>query len=100
MQFIKRIGSFSFNIDKVTYMNHMFYHRNSLTKLNISNFDNKKEINTNDMFYECPSLKNYYNLVWKFDGKRLKLWTKFIFFLFLFILILSIYFFKNICGCN
>jgi len=77
-------------------MNHMFSHCSSLIKLNIPNFDNKKEINTTDMFYGCSSLKNYYNLVWKFNEKSLIFWTKFIFFLFLIILILLIYFFKSI----
>ncbi len=46
----------NFNTSKVTNMSYMFYDCNSLTSLDLSNFDTSNITNMFSMFYDCSSL--------------------------------------------
>ena len=47
----------NFNTQNVTDMNKMFWGCKSLTNLNLSNFNTQNVINVGGMFYNCYSLK-------------------------------------------
>ena len=46
----------NFDTSKVTDMNSMFYYCSSLTSLDLSNFDTNNVTNMSDMFHNCYSL--------------------------------------------
>ena len=48
----------NFNTQNVINMRYMFYYCNSLTNLNLSNFNTQNVTNMNYMFYNCNSLTN------------------------------------------
>ena len=60
----------NFNTQNVTYMDYMFYNCNSLTDLNLSNFNTQNVTNMSGIFSDCNSLSKN-NIITK-DKRILK----------------------------
>ena len=57
-QSLTNINLSNFNTQNVTNMSYMFYDCSSLTNINLSNFNTQNVTNISIMFYGCSSLKN------------------------------------------
>ena len=55
---LTNINLSNFNTENVTNMRSMFYGCKSLTNINLSNFNTQNVTNMSDMFFECKSLTN------------------------------------------
>ena len=51
----------NFNTTNVKDMNHMFYGCNSLSVVDLTNFNTEKVTNNIQMFYNCNSLSSFYS---------------------------------------